>query len=191
LKAAFNLEFHNSDSFRMDYQTNYELLPKNFGIATGVTVPGGGYQYGSVNSSYTLGQQHFFSGQVSTSFGSFYHGTKKSLAFNNAYLALNRHLSFEPGVGLNWVDLPYGNFTTTLITNRTIITPTPRMLISSLIQYNAAQHALSTSARLNWEYQPSSQLFVVYSDGRDTLGLGVPDLLNRSFAVKITRLLRF
>jgi len=191
LKAAFNLEFHNSDSFRMDYQTNYELLPKNFGIATGVTVPGGGYEYGSVNSSYTLGQQHFFSGQVSTSFGSFYHGTKKSLAFNNAYLALNRHLSFEPGVGLNWVDLPYGNFTTTLITNRTIITPTPRMLISSLIQYNAAQHALSTSARLNWEYQPSSQLFMVYSDGRDTLGPGVPDLLNRSFAVKITRLLRF
>jgi len=41
------------------------------------------------------------------------------------------------------------------------------------------------------EYQPSSQLFVVYSDGRDTLGTGVPDLLNRSFAVKITRLLRF
>jgi len=29
-------------------------------------------------------------------------------------------------------------------------------------------------ARLNWEYQPSSQLFMVYSDGRDTLGPGVP-----------------
>ena len=65
------------------------------------------------------------------------------------------------------------------------------MLISSLMQYNAAAHSLSSSVRLNWEYQPSSQLFVVYSDGRDTLGLGVPDLLNRSFAVKITRLLRF
>ena len=65
------------------------------------------------------------------------------------------------------------------------------MLISSLMQYNADAHSLSTSVRLNWEYQPSSQLFVVYSDGRDTLGLGVPDLLNRSFAVKITRLLRF
>ena len=56
---------------------------------------------------------------------------------------------------------------------------------------NGASHDLSTSVRLNWEYQPSSQFFVVYSDGRDTLGPGVPDLLNRSFAVKITRLLRF
>jgi hypothetical protein len=32
---------------------------------------------------------------------------------------------------------------------------------------------------------------LAYSDGRDTLGGGMPDLLNRSFAVKITRLLRF
>src|SRR5258705_6813647 len=191
LKGAFNLEFHNSDSFRMDYRTDYETLPKNFPTATGVTVPKGGYDYGSFNSSYTLGQQHFFSGQVSTSFGSFYLGTKKSLAFNNAYLALNRHISFEPGVTLNWVDLPYGNFTATLITNRTVVTPTPRMLISSLMQYNAAAHALSTTDCLNWEYQPSSQFFVVYSDGRDTLGRGLPELLNRSFALKITRLLRF
>ena len=39
--------------------------------------------------------------------------------------------------------------------------------------------------------EPSSQFFVVYSDGRNTLGGGMPDLLNRSFAAKITRLLRF
>jgi hypothetical protein len=59
------------------------------------------------------------------------------------------------------------------------------------MQYNAAAHSLSTSVRLNWEYQPSSQFFMVYSDGRDTLGAGAPELVNRSFAVKITRLLRF
>jgi hypothetical protein len=175
----------------MDYRSDYELLPENFAIATGVTVPQGGYRYGSFNSSYNVGQQHFLSGQVSTSFGSFYNGTRKALAFNNPYLALNRHVSFEPGLTLNWVDLPYGRFTSQLITNRTIITPTPRMLISSLMQYNAAAHSLSTSVRLNWEYQPSSQFFVVYSDGRDTIGSGIPTLLNRSFAVKITRLLRF
>jgi len=190
-KAQFGIEFHNSDQFRMDYRAEYELLPKNFAIATGVTVPKGGYQYGTFTSSYNFGQQHFLSGQLSTAFGSFYNGTRKSLAFNNPYLAMNRRVAFEPGLSLNWVDLPYGSFTARVITNRTIITPTPRMLISSLMQYNAAAHSLSTSVRLNWEYQPSSQFFVVYSDGRDTIGSGVPVLLNRSFAVKITRLLRF
>ena len=190
-KAAFNIEFNSSDSFRVDYRTDYELLPKDFAIATGVTVPKGGYQYGSFNSAYTFGQQHVFSGQVSTSFGSFYKGIRKSLGFSNGYLAINRRVAFEPGLTLNWVELPNGGFTARLITNRTIVTPTPRMLISSLMQYNAAGHSLSTSVRLNWEYQPGSQLFVVYSDGRDTLGSGLPVLLNRSFAIKITRLLRF
>jgi hypothetical protein len=31
----------------------------------------------------------------------------------------------------------------------------------------------------------------VYSDGRTTSGSGYPDLLNRSLAFKVTRLLRF
>jgi hypothetical protein len=94
-------------------------------------------------------------------------------------------------VALNWVDLPYGAFTSRLVTNRTIVTPTPRMLISSLMQYNAAAHSMATSVRLNWEYQPMSQFFVVYSDGWDTLARGIPNLVNRSFTVKVTRLVRF
>ena len=131
------------------------------------------------------------SGQVSTSVGSFYEGTKQVARLQQRVPRAQPSRRVRTGLSLNWVDLPYGNFTARLITNRTIVTPTPRMLISSLMQYNAASHALSTSVRLNWEYQPSSQFFVVYSDGRDTLGAGMPDLLNRSFAVKITRLLRF
>ena len=190
-KAQFNLEFNNSDQIRLDVRDDYELLPKDFGIATGVRVPRGGYAYHSFNTQYYRGQQHRLSGSVTTSMGTFYGGTKKSLGFNNAYVAINPHLSFEPGVSLNWIDLPWGNFVARLVTTRTIVTPTPRMLISSLVQYNASSHSLSSSVRLNWEYQPSSQFFVVYSDGRDTLGSRMPDLLNRSFAVKITRLLRF
>jgi hypothetical protein len=44
---------------------------------------------------------------------------------------------------------------------------------------------------LRWEYLAGSELFVVYSDGRDTLGAMVDGLLNRSVAIKVTRLLRF
>ncbi|MCH7749549.1 MAG: hypothetical protein IH939_15790 [Acidobacteria bacterium] len=51
---------------------------------------------------------------------------------------------------------------------------------------------LSTNVRLRWEYQPGSELFVVYNDQRDTeLGRGVPMLENRAFIVKVTRLFRF
>jgi hypothetical protein len=72
-----------------------------------------------------------------------------------------------------------------------IITPNARMIVSGLMQFNAATHSLTSSARLRWEYRPGSELFLVYSDGRDTLAPGAPALVNRSLALKITRLLRF
>ena len=46
--------------------------------------------------------------------------------------------------------------------------------------------------RFRWEYQPGSELFVVCSDARDTDETGFPPpVLNRSFVVKLTKLLRF
>jgi hypothetical protein len=65
------------------------------------------------------------------------------------------------------------------------------MLVSSLVQYNVDAHTLSSSVRLRWEYTGGSELFVVYSDGRDTQALSGQALLNRTFAVKATRLFRF
>jgi hypothetical protein len=65
------------------------------------------------------------------------------------------------------------------------------MLISSLVQYNVSDHTVSSSVRLRWEYIPGSELFMVYSDGRNTSDAPIPGLVNRSVAVKLTRLLRF
>ena len=78
-----------------------------------------------------------------------------------------------------------------LLTARGIYTPTPRMMISSLTQYNASDHTLSSSVRLRWEYVPGSEFFAVYSDGRNTGEAPLAGLVNRSVALKLTRLLRF
>jgi hypothetical protein len=60
------------------------------------------------------------------------------------------------------------------------------------MQYQSANDTVSTNARFRWEYQPGSELFVVYSDGRNTLGAGFPPPLeNRSVVVKVTKLFRF
>ena len=92
---------------------------------------------------------------------------------------------------MNWIDLPQGTFTNRLLTARGIFTPSPRMLISSLVQYNASERTVSSSVRLRWEYIAGSELFAVYSDGRNTPDAPVPGLVNRSVAIKLTRLLRF
>ena len=68
---------------------------------------------------------------------------------------------------------------------------TPRMFVSALLQYNSSNNALAANVRLRWEYQPGSELFVVYNEQRDTLGRQFPDLANRAFIVKVNRLFRF
>ena len=65
------------------------------------------------------------------------------------------------------------------------------MFFGGLLQYNSSRNALSTNLRLRWEYQPGSELFVVYNDVRDTELRGTPMLENRAFVVKLTRLIRF
>ena len=66
------------------------------------------------------------------------------------------------------------------------------MFVSALLQYTSATEQASTNARFRWEYQPGSELFVVYTDGRTTEQGGFPPpLQNRSLVVKVTRLFRW
>ena len=84
-----------------------------------------------------------------------------------------------------------GSAVTKLVSARTIYTVNPRAAFSGLLQYNSSTNTLSSNLRFRWDYQPGSELFVVYSDGRDTSIQGFPSLQNRSFAIKLTRLFRF
>ena len=69
---------------------------------------------------------------------------------------------------------------------------TPRMFVTALVQNSSSNNSLSTNLRFRWEYQPGSELFVVYSEGRSTKPpTGVEPLQNRGFVVKINRLFRF
>ena len=78
-----------------------------------------------------------------------------------------------------------------LAVSRVNYTFTPRMLFGGLMQYNSSTHSMSNNFRFRWEYLPGSELFVVYTDERDTLTPRFPTLENRAFIVKITRLFRF
>ena len=66
-----------------------------------------------------------------------------------------------------------------------------RSFVGALLQFNTSNDSLSMNIRYRWEYQPGSDIFVVYTDGRDTQSIGFPDLRNQSFVVKFTRLFRF
>jgi len=130
------------------------------------------------------------SGNASASYGSFYDGTRATTTYSGR-VGLSPHVAVEPSLTLNWVTLPYGDFTARLVGARFVVSPSPRLAFSSLTQFNPGAHSLTSSVRMRWEYTPGSDLYVVYSDGRDTAATRSPALQNRSFAIKATRLFRF
>jgi hypothetical protein len=188
--GQFSIEFNSSDQVRVSAERSYERLPSDFAISPGVVVPAGGYTYQTVSASYTLAQQRTVSGNVFASHGSFYGGHRTSAGYSGR-IAFSAHVGIEPNLTLNWVTLPYGDFNARLFGLRVAVAPTARLGFSGLTQFNPSSHSLTSSARMRWEYTPGSELFLVYSDGRDTGARHFPLLQNRSIAVKATRLLRF
>lgn len=139
---------------------------------------------------YRLGPQRKVSGSVNFTRGSFYNGDRTEAGYGGR-LDLGARVGVEPRVSINMVDLPVGRFTTKLVSGRIGLTLSPRMALTGLIQYNSSISALTSNVRFRWEYVPGSDLFIVYSDGRNTRLSGFPTLENRSFVIKLTRLLRW
>jgi hypothetical protein len=191
IDGDFTIDFDTADRLSMSYSSSYEFVPRPFRIASGVTVPMGGYDYDSATVAFQAGQQRKFNGRLALERGSFYDGTKTTTSLSTGRATVTSQLSVEPTFSVNAVDLPAGSFTTTLIGSRVTYTMTPFMFTSALLQYNSDARNVSANVRLRWEYRPGSELFVVYNEERDTLARGLPDMRNRAFIVKVNRLLRF
>jgi hypothetical protein len=189
VEGAFDVEFQNSDKFSARYQSSYEFLKESFAVG-GLSIPSGAYGFRDALVSMFLGTQRRFTGTFTLQSGGYYSGEKTSFGFSTGRLQVTPRLSLEPGTSINWVDLREGSFTQAVVSNRATYTATPRMFFSGLLQYASGARSLSSNLRLRWEYGPGSELFVVYTDERDTRLRGYPNLKNRAFVVKINRLFR-
>ena len=158
-------------------------------MANGVRIAPGAYNFQDVETTYYLGPQRLLSGRINLNYGSFYDGQRTVFGLSSR-LNLGARLGVEPRASVNWVDLPGDRFTTQLLGGRVTFTMTPRLGLASLIQYNFSVRSVTSNVRFRWEYIPGRDLFVVYTDGRDTSRPGFPTLDSQSVVIKATRLLR-
>lgn len=188
-RVLFSAELENSDTLTVEATNRYELLVRPFRVARGVTIPAGGYGFKDVQASYLVGAQRRANGLLSVQYGEFYSGRIIAVTLSSARVGVTPRLSFEPGGTISHVDLPEGRFTAALPRLRADYAFTPRMFASAFLQFNSSERRFSSNLRFRWEYKPGSELFVVYTDERDTASPGV-SLRNRAFVIKLTRLFR-
>ena len=189
-RFAWASQFQHGDELWIEYNGGFEFLPQPFEISRGVVLPVGDYNSHAFVTTYSLGAQRRLSGWLGFVRGSFFDGDRTEARFMGRY-EVTPTLSLEPGLTLNWIDLPQGSFLSRLVRGRVTYTLSPRSFLAALVQYNTGTESLSTNVRFRWEYEPGSDLYVVYTEGRDTETTGYPGLENRALVMKFTKLFRF
>lgn len=189
-QGSFRIELESGDQWDLELTRSYEALVEPFEVGKNLFVPVGGYTFQQLRSTFAFGQQRPLSGFITVRRGGFYGGTLTELTWRGR-VEFSPRFYAEPTFSWNHVDAPWGVGNTNLVSSRLTYTLTPRMFLAALLQFQSRTDSIATNARFRWEYQPGSELFVVYSDGRTTLGRGFPEMENRSFVVKITRLFRW
>ena len=192
-QGSFQLEFESSDALDVSVTDRYEFLSDPFQISgsDGVEVSPGRYSFREVTVGLRLGQQRWYSGSLLFQRGGFFTGDRTTAAVRGGRINVSTRLSLEPTLSFNWLDLPEGSFRNDLAVTRVNYAFSPRMFFGGLVQYSSGSKSFNTNLRLRWEYRPGSELFVVYTESRDTDVLDrFSELENRGLTIKLNYLLR-
>ena len=188
--GSFRIEFDSGDLLTADFERTEDRPERAFDLPGGITIRPGVYDYEQATVSYSLGNTRKLTGVLSANTGSFYGGDQDTVSYTGR-VDLTHQLAVEPRVSLTRLTFGDRRITTGLVSARTNFSMTPRMFVTAFLQYNSAARVVGLNTRFRWEYQPGSDFFLVYSEGRDTAVAGFPGLSNRQVVAKFTRLFRF
>jgi len=190
ITGTFRLELNNTERLSVEVSEATEHLVETTNL--GADIPAGRYRFRQTQLNYELSPSRRLSGFLSVTHGGFFGGTITEASWRGR-VAFSSRLYAEPSLSFNRVRTPFGDEDSHVLGSRMTFTLSPRMFISSLVQYRTSSRSMTTNARFRWEYQPGSEIFVVYSDGRsgDTTSRVPRTLDTRALVVKVTRLFRW
>mgnify|MGYP001577899772 CR=1 FL=1 len=184
---GFDVPFQDGGRFGVTYNDGFERLFEPFRVLSHTVIRPGDYDFGETTLSYRSSAGRALSGQVNLSHGGYYSGDKTSVSLS-ALWRPNYRLSMDLSVQRNDVDLPDETFSANVFGVRVKYGFSTTLFASAYLQYNAAADQVVTNLRVNFIHSPLSDLFVVYTERRET---SVPRPLERAFTVKVTKLLAF
>lgn len=184
---AFAAFFRDGGSLEIAYNTDFERLLRPFEVRPPVVIPPGDYRFNDWLFLYRSDGSRKVSGSVRLNRGDFYSGKRTATEIELRYRP-NHHLGAAVAWQRNDVDLAQGAFTTDVVRFRGDYNFTTSMFLNGLIQVNTSTREILSNIRFNLIHRPLSDLFIVYSELRDTNGSTVRD---RALTLKFTYLFDF
>jgi Domain of unknown function (DUF5916)/Carbohydrate family 9 binding domain-like len=165
----------------------FDRIEQAFTLVPGRTVAPGAYHWREGTVKYTMAPGSRFLGTANATIGNFYTGTRRSAGAGVTF-RVSPSLGLETSYQRNAITLATGSFVANLAGLRLRYAWSTTLLGSAFVQYNSQTQSFSTNARVNWRWAPLSDVFVVYTDRRDSESWGKNE---RSIALKVTRMFAF
>lgn len=181
--AGFEVTFVDGGRLSLEYSDQFERLTEPFEVVSDAVIPVGDYAFREASATYRSNTGRAWSGQLTIGRGGFFSGTKTSVDVGAVWRA-SYQLSLDLSVSHNDIALPDGSFTADVLGGRVTYGFSTKLFASGFVQYNAAADQLVTNVRVNYLHAPLSDLFLVYTERRDTAGGGVAE---RVLTAKLTK----
>ena len=187
ISGGFDVTLKSEALLSMLVSDQFDRIEQTFTLVPGRTVAPGAYHWREGTVKYTMAPASRLIGTANATVGNFYTGNRRSAGGGVTWRA-SPSLAIETSYQRNAVSLATGDFVANLAGFKMRYAFSTTLLSSAFVQYNTQTRSFSTNARINWRWAPLSDLFVVYTDRRDSESWARNE---RSLALKVTRMLAF
>ena len=165
IRPEIELDFRQGSNLTFGGLSSFESVREQFAISD-VVVPAGEYWFHEATFMFRLPRTSRYRGEYNGSAGTFYDGTRLSLALNPAWV-LSKYLEFEAGYEVNRLDFADRDVSTTTQLARLKVNTAlnPRISLSTFGQYNSAIGQTTVNVRFRYHFREGTDLWIVYNEG--------------------------
>ena len=169
IRPEIEFAFKGGSNVTIGTLSSFESVRSGFWVADRFVSPGE-YWFQEANIMLRLPRSAVFRGEFDASVGTFYGGSRLSLAVAPTW-TVSRYLEVEAGYEVNRIRFP------TVDAHRSVSTTTrlallklntalnPRVSMSTFGQYNSATAQTSVNVRFRYHFREGTDLWIVYNEG--------------------------
>ena len=164
-EAGYAIKFSTTALVEISFNHNLVNLLFPFSFINDVPLSAGIYNFSQAQIRLQSDQRRLFSLMGSVSYGGFYNGTQVQYTLGVKYRA-QPWCNFSVNVEQNDLTFPepYGKDRLLLISPRIEINFSRKLFWTTFLQYNTQDDNFNINSRLQWRFQPLSDLYIVYTD---------------------------
>jgi len=187
--TGWSANFHDTSEFKIEMINRFTRLYEPFDPTNtdgAIPLPDfENYYYTAFDTSYMSDSRKPIFYTIRSSIGKFYNGEKYSV-MTQINLRVQPYFTSSILVNYDRIDLPepYPSASIWLIGPKVDITFNKRVFWSTFIQYSSQSDNFSVNSRLQWQFAPLSDLYLVYNDNYFTETVFAPRV--RSLNLKLT-----